>query len=59
MLYSYAKRVAGMLRTYFADFKHDPRRQQSYREQSSRQARPKYYTATINGFSLIQRLPRT
>lgn len=54
-LYSYLRNGVRTL----ISLDHDPRRQQSYREQSSRQARPKYYTATINGFSLMQRLPRT
>lgn len=54
-LYSYMRNGV----TKLISLRSNPLRQKNYREQSSRQARPKYYTATINGFSLMQRLPRT
>lgn len=57
-LYGYRAVIDGIWRVIFTAHKTDPSKQKRYPEQSARQARRKYRTVTINGFQIMQRLPR-
>jgi hypothetical protein len=51
-LYSY---IANLGKRMLIALRTNPNKQKRYPEQSARQARPKYYTATVNGFQIMQR----
>lgn len=55
--YSYEGFLRGSMRKILLSFKNPPSKRR-YPEQSKRQARAKYYTTVVNGFTLMQRLPR-